>query len=266
MIPPLLLEELRRPDAYPLVVTGAGISLASGIATFRGSDPNAVWSKNVLEKGTRFYFERDPVGSWSWYLSRFAGSRSAMPNPAHYALGGIERKLLERGAKFMLVTQNVDGLHLAAGSQNVVEIHGAARKVRCSSSPMVGCPNGEPEGFLLWDDAMFAAFREDPCKQNLPVCPMCGDLLRPHVLWFDESYSDHEDYGLDKLVPEVEKFTLMLFVGTSFSVGITDMLTQIGTEGGIAMFTVDPTAEGPDWFYKVPEKAEEFLPALAATL
>ena len=69
-----------------LVVTGAGISLASGIPTFRGRDPGAIWKRDVTELGTFRYFSEEPVGSWRWYLSRFAKTVGAKPNPAHTAL------------------------------------------------------------------------------------------------------------------------------------------------------------------------------------
>jgi NAD-dependent deacetylase len=95
-----------------LVVTGAGVSLASGIPTFRGSDPGAVWANDVTEMGTRDFFERDPVASWRWYGSRFARAAGAKPNAAHHALVALERWQSARG-KFLLITQNVDGLHRA---------------------------------------------------------------------------------------------------------------------------------------------------------
>src|SRR3954470_4258314 len=73
-----------------LVVTGAGISHASGIATFRGTDPGAGRATSVKEKATWAYFERDPVGSWTWYLARFDGLAGKLPNPGHQALTALE--------------------------------------------------------------------------------------------------------------------------------------------------------------------------------
>src|SRR5690606_35560510 len=84
-----------------LVVTGAGISAASGIPTFRGDDPEAVWKNDVLELATRELFERDPVRSWSWYLQRFDRTLSALPNPAHRALATLERWQEARGGGFL---------------------------------------------------------------------------------------------------------------------------------------------------------------------
>ena len=74
-----------------LVVTGAGVSLASGIPTFRGTDPGAVWANDVQEKGTIAYFNRDPVKSWQWYMSRFLKHLDAKPNAAHIALAALEK-------------------------------------------------------------------------------------------------------------------------------------------------------------------------------
>src|SRR3954462_3258093 len=94
-----------------LVVTGAGVSHASGIATFRGTDPGAVWATSVKEKGTWAYFERDPVGSWTWYLARFDGLAGKLPNPGHQALVALESFQQARGGAHLLVTQNIDCLH-----------------------------------------------------------------------------------------------------------------------------------------------------------
>ena len=112
-----------------LVITGAGISLASGIPTFRGSDKGAVWAKDVTELGTYRYFRQDPVGSWSWYLRRFDAVQGARPNPAHKALTAIEEWQLARGGEFRLITQNIDTLHEAAGSVNLIKVHGTADRV-----------------------------------------------------------------------------------------------------------------------------------------
>src|SRR5205085_178122 len=120
-----------------------------GIPTFRGEDPGAIWKRDVTELGTRRYFEEDPVGSWRWYRSRFASLGGARPNPAHLALAALERWQAEQG-QFLLVTQNIDGLHRAAGSTRLVEVHGRADRVRCSSD---GCEHAAPEGSLPRDAA-----------------------------------------------------------------------------------------------------------------
>src|SRR4051812_32998470 len=105
-----LVEALRAERGILLVLTGAGVSLASGIPTFRGSDPNAIWKRDVAEMGTQRYFQRDPVGSWTWYAKRFEGALGARPNPAHLALAALERWQVGRGGDYLLVAQNIDTL------------------------------------------------------------------------------------------------------------------------------------------------------------
>jgi hypothetical protein len=82
------------------VVTGAGVSLASGIPTFRGPDPGAVWTQDVTALGTHRYFREDPAGSWRWYLARFDGLADKVPNDAHLALAALERWQVGRGEAF----------------------------------------------------------------------------------------------------------------------------------------------------------------------
>lgn len=201
-----------------LVLTGAGMGLASGIATFRGTDAGAVWANDIMEKGTRAYFERDPVGSWRWYRSRFAGLDAAKPNAGHFALAELETWQLARKRGFLLVTQNIDTLHGQAGSQQLVEVHGRADRVRCSSAR---CVNAAPTGSLPRADVDFATFDARPCPETLPSCPACGFIVRAHVLWFDEYYHQHADYQFERALSAMRTADLILFVGTSFSVGVT---------------------------------------------
>jgi NAD-dependent deacetylase len=248
-----------------LVVTGAGVSLASGIATFRGTDPGALWKRDLTELATRAYFHADPVGSWRWYLERFDRVLGAEPNAAHQALVDLERGQVDRGREFLLVTQNVDPLHERAGSQRLVKVHGSADRMRCSRH---GCEHGAPRGSLPRDDAALAAFRAAPGPATLPRCPRCGDTLRQHVLWFDEHYQEHADYQLARVLAAADTATLVLFVGTSFSVGITDLLLQSAWRRRAAVFAVDPNPLPQPIpglrFLRAP--AEELLPAAVTLL
>src|SRR6185503_9757409 len=99
-----LVEALRGLGSRGLlIVTGAGVSVASGIPTFRGNDPGAIWKRDVTELATRRFFEEDPVGSWRWYTERFDRVFDARPNAAHAAIAALERWQLGRGAPFLLV-------------------------------------------------------------------------------------------------------------------------------------------------------------------
>ena len=239
-----------RLSSTVLFVTGAGVSLASGIPTFRGSDPSAIWANDTTKLGTNAYFERDPEGSWSWYLSRFARLHGAQPNPAHLAIAGLERWHCGRGGAFLLVTQNVDGLHRAAGSEQLVEIHGRGDRLRCSR---VGCAVGAPSGSLPRADVDVTAFLAAPSRETVPRCPACGALLRQHVLWFDEVYTSHDDYQFERVMKLARQADLVVFAGTSFAVGITELVLE-EARGRAAVFSIDPT----------PRQAPSFVRAIAA--
>jgi NAD-dependent deacetylase len=253
------LDELRRKDARPLFLTGAGISVASGIPTFRGPDPDAIWANDVTELGTNSFFLRHPEKSWAWYLDRFAKCRGAEPNAAHHSLAALEKTI--PGTR--VVTQNIDGLHHRAGQKNLIEVHGAARKMRCSHR---FCKNGAPKGFLDWDDTVFEPLRAEVKRENVPKCPECGKFLRAHVLWFDETYTSHMDYQVNRAWDWFDDMTALICIGTSFSVTITDLALQAaGFDKPV--FVIDPHADPLDEshiHYKEP--AEEFLPRLLGAL
>lgn len=261
---PTVPEAISAPGARPLVVTGAGISVASGIPTFRGKDPGAVWSRDVLEMGTYRFFRRDPIAQWQWYLSRFDSVRGARPNAAHHALVSMEATVAAGGGKLALITQNIDGLHYAAGHRRVFEVHGTAHRIRCAND---GCAFAAPCGSYPWDDEMFASFRAHPAPDTLPRCTECHDLLRAHVLWFDEYYQSHEGYAFDDAMDAARDATAMIFVGTSFSVGITAILTDIAREKALPVWVIDPNQDGtPEIGEAIRAPSEVVLPAWAAEL
>lgn len=246
-----------------LVCTGAGVSLASGVPTFRGADPGAVWAQEVIERGTRAHFETDPASSWAFYLQRFEVLKGKRPNPAHQALSTLEQWLRRRARDFLLVTQNIDLLHEAAGSTAVVKVHGSSDRARCSRRR---CELGAPRGTLPLAQVDFSAFRERPCEQTVPRCPRCGALLRPHILWFDERYDEHADYDVARVIRASKRAGLVIFVGTSFSVGVTAMLLERAVQRG-PTFSVDPSGTRPHRRVEVlAQPSEVALPALLALL
>lgn len=247
-----------------LVITGAGISQASGIPTFRGSDPDAIWKQDDVELATYAYFQRDPVGHWRWYLSRFSKAESALPNAAHHALVALEAWQTERGGRFSVITQNLDTLHERAGSRSLIKVHGTAARVRCSR---YGCELGAPHGSIDRSEIDFTAFESDPSVEQLLRCPRCDALIRPHVLLFDEYYHDHDDYQF----PQVEELSAaadtVLFVGTSFSVGVTDLILRATAFRGVPVFSVDPgTRSAPGNVRLLPQPAEVLLPEICRLL
>lgn len=260
----LLTRRLREVgEGLLLVVTGAGVSAASGLATFRGPEPDAIWTRDVLEMGTRAYFERDPVDWWRWFLDRFGGILDVKPNAGHRALADLERWHRERGGDFLLVTQNIDVLHEKAGTERLVKVHGSADRLRCSRP---GCPHGAPAGSLPVDRVDLEAFRRDPTPEHLPRCPECGALLRAHALLFDEYYHEHEDYGWDRVQAALERVHTQLFVGTSFAVGVTELALRSGWMRGVPAMSVDPGGEPPAGVAGLRQPAEALLPAVTERL
>lgn len=252
-------------DGLLYVVTGAGISAASGIPTFRGPEPDAVWKVSDVEMATHDYFQREPVNQWLWYLKRFESVESARPNPAHDALVTLEQWQTRRGGGFQVVTQNIDTLHEAAGSNRLIKIHGTSARLRCSR---LGCANGAPQGSIDRDGVAVDSFRANPSLETLPRCCACGAPLRAHVLFFDEYYQDHVDYGFDEAMDIAGTAGLFLFVGTSFSVGITDLILRIAAERNAPSFSIDPLGTPPPFFpvIHLAEAAEELLPEVAASV
>jgi NAD-dependent deacetylase len=220
-----------------LVVTGAGVSHASGIPTFRGREPEAVWKQDDVVLATRHTFELDPVAQWRWYLRRFERLESAEPNAAHRALADLERWQVERGGRFLLVTQNIDTLHEEAGSSRLIKVHGTSDRLRCSRH---GCRYAAPAGSLERTSVDLTDFRHSPERRHLPTCPACGALLRAHVLFFDEMYDEHVDYRFAEVERAADEAALVLFVGTSFSVGVTELLLQAAALRGVPRLSVDP--------------------------
>jgi NAD-dependent deacetylase len=248
-----------------VVLTGAGISLASGIPTFRGSDPGAIWARDVTELATLRYYTSDPVGSWRWYRKRFLGVLAAHPNPAHQALAALERWHARRRRDFLLVTQNIDTLHERAGSTRVVKVHGSADRCRCADP---ACRLGAVESIAL-DDVDFAEFDRSPRVESIPACPACGGPVRPHVLWFDELYVSHADYQWHVVEAAAPRIRLLVCAGTSLAVGVTSFLQSAAAEAGAPVFLVDPGERPRDAhrsMVHVRARAEELLPEACALL
>lgn len=170
-------------------MTGAGVSAESGIATFRGSD--GLWEGHRPEDvATPEAFERDPAFVWRFYHARRRALLSAQPNPGHTALADLESLV----PHFQLITQNVDGLHRAAGSREVIELHGDVCIDRCTDCE--------------WE--LRVQHTDD--RPALPRCPQCGGLLRPGVVWFGEMLPTS---AIQTAQEAVESCDVMLVVGTS---------------------------------------------------
>jgi len=169
--------DLPAGDLPPIVVlTGAGVSRESGLATFRDAD--GAWRQVRLEDvATPEAFRRDPELVHGFYNARRAQLDTVAPNAAHLALAALERAWVARGGEFLLVTQNVDDLHQRAGSRRLVQMHGALRRARCT-----GC-------------GVAVEWRGDMGVDS--ACPRCRRTggLRPDIVWFGEVPMHLEEIG-----------------------------------------------------------------------
>ncbi|HEX8806452.1 MAG TPA: Sir2 family NAD-dependent protein deacetylase, partial [Candidatus Aquilonibacter sp.] len=182
-----LIERLHAAQSV-LVLTGSGISAESGLPTFRGV--NGLWrTHRVEELASPEGFARDPQLVWTWYNERNAAHRRAQPNAGHYALASLE----DRYGDFTLATQNVDSLHLRAGSRNVLELHGALRTARCTV-----CDAREPLDSRGLDLAR--------------IEHSCGGRLRPDIVWFGGPLPSA---ALLRASAAADRAEVILVVGTS---------------------------------------------------
>jgi NAD-dependent deacetylase len=232
------IQALLREASSVAVLTGAGISAESGIPTFRDA-LTGLWARfNPEELATPEAFERNPTLVWDWYAERRAKVATCSPNPGHHALAELERRTRD----FLLITQNVDGLHEAAGSRNMVELHGNIRRVKCSRD----C--GIVEGWAGHD--------------RPPKCPGCGSFLRPDVVWFGEMLPEQEFARASLAARNADVF---LSIGTSNLVEPAASLTWLAHSHGATVVIVNPDMEGQrngPRIVQVAEAAGEFLPML----
>jgi len=226
-----------------VALTGAGISAESGIPTFRGQ--GGLWRNFSPEKlATPEAFARDPRLVWEWYDWRRSLIHRAVPNPGHRALAELERRAAaeERGGDFTLVTQNVDGLHDRAGSQNVVKLHGDIWEVRCMDCGAAGRNEQVPV---------------DPLPPNCN----CGGLLRPGVVWFGEALPE---LAWQRAYQASARARLFLVIGTSATVYPAAGLAQVARDGGAQLAIINPVVtpldELADWVLRGP--SGEILPRL----
>ena len=177
-----------------------------------------LWSRFRPEDlATPEAFARDPRTVWDWYASRRERVATVAPNPGHVALAAIEREVAGRGGDFLLVTQNVDGLHRAAGSRRLVELHGDIRRVKCFD-------HGHPAS--TWD-----------AGERPPRCVQCGSYLRPDVVWFGEMLPPG---AIEQAVEATAGCDVFLCVGTSGLVEPAASLPLAALEAGACVIEVNP--------------------------
>ncbi|MEW5916498.1 MAG: NAD-dependent deacylase [Gemmatimonadota bacterium] len=199
-----------------VVLTGAGISAESGIPTFRDAQ-KGVWARFRPEDvASPEAFRRDPVLVWEWYRSRRTPVDAAKPNAGHRGLATLETR-----RETVVITQNVDGLHEAAGQRDVIELHGAIRRARCTSCRAV----------RTWS----------PAESPFPPYCGCGSMLRPDIVWFGEMLPEA---ALERAFEVTATCDVFLSVGTSNLVQPAASLPWLAAERGALVAVVNVNMEG----------------------
>jgi NAD-dependent deacetylase len=215
-IPASLIGRLRKARSIA-ALTGAGISAESGVPTFRDAQ-TGLWAQfDPLELATPDAFRRNAKLVWDWYAWRRELVARAEPNAGHRALVAAESAVPE----LVVITQNVDGLHRAAGSRRVVELHGNLQRVKCSR-----------EGTVVetWDASS---------PREAPRCTSCGAFLRPDVVWFEETLPEEALAEAERAARDCD---VLLVVGTAAEVYPAAMLPAYARHHGAAIVEVNPNA------------------------
>jgi NAD-dependent deacetylase len=243
-IPEEAVEALRSARSVA-AITGAGISAESGMPTFRDpADEDALWATwDPMDLASPEGFARDPGLVTRWYAWRLGRCSGGGPNAGHRALAELERRVVSRSGAFTLLTQNVDGLHQAAGSERVHELHGSIRTWRCSSC---GVPGEHPSREL---------------EDYPPRCAACGAPLRPDVVWFGESLPEGP---LRAGMSASMSCDVFLSIGTSAVVYPAAGFAEMAAERGAALIEVnrEPTPLTPRATWSIRGRCGEALPEL----
>ena len=241
-----LADLVRRADRV-VALTGAGISVPSGIPDFR-SPGSGLWEGvDPMEVAHVDAFRRDPVGFWSFYGARFHLLAGKQPNPGHLALAALER----RGLLQAVITQNIDGLHQAAGSQDVIEVHGSAASASC---PM--CGTRYPQAEVIE--------RADAAADHVPRCE-AGHPLKPDVVLFGDMLPEA---AVDRAWALAAEADVLLCVGSSLEVHPIAQLPGIALGSGarLAIVTRGSTPYDRRAAVRVGGDVAEDLQALLAEL
>ncbi|MBN2325706.1 MAG: NAD-dependent deacylase [Candidatus Omnitrophica bacterium] len=227
------------------VMTGAGVSAESGVATFR--DSGGLWKQiDPMKVATPEAFEADPRFVWEWYDKRRTQLKDCSPNPGHYAVAAMEKA---KDDGFFLLTQNVDDLHERAGSLRLAHIHGKIYEVQCLQ-----------EGVIRED-------RRAPLPELPPRCPNCGAMERPNVVWFGEQIDQNAVLATESFLSQGE-VDVVFVIGTEASFGYIIDWAQRARHPKGALIEVNPgrTTLTPYADLHLQGKSGEILPLLTQNL
>lgn len=223
-------------------LSGAGVSAESGVPTFRGND--GLWKKFRPEELANFdSFIKNPDLVWEWYSYRRKLISEVRPNPGHIALALMQDIVPD----FTLVTQNVDNLHVRAGSRNVVELHGNIMRSYC-----LEC-------------GLFAGDTLQEPRAGIPRCEHCGGMLRPDVVWFGELLPLG---AFQKAAEAAQRCDVFLCVGTSGIVYPAASIPVMARETGAYVVEINPeyTDLSPGMHETLLGPSGEILPGLLSIM
>ncbi len=206
------VQDWLRNSPRIIVLSGAGMSAESGVPTFRGLD--GLWRNfNPLDLATPEAFANNPTLVWEWYDWRRSLVAATHPNPGHLALAQLELQ-----HHLTVITQNVDGLHTRAGSTHVIELHGSLWRTRCTACQSIRT-NLTPKLSTL-----------------PPLCPDCGQLLRPGVVWFGENLPP---MAWEASLEAIAEANLLLVIGTSGTVYPAAELVPLAKQAGAKVVEIN---------------------------
>lgn len=240
------LAELIRQSRSTVALTGAGVSVPSGIPDFRTPETGLWANVDPMEVAHIDVFERDPARFWSYYRPRFETLGDKRPNAAHEALAELERQGLIEG----VITQNIDRLHRAAGSREVVEVHGS---IETSSCRRCDATYGLEQMGPLFDD------------DGIALCVACGGPVKPNVVLFGEMLPEATMRRAQELAEAAE---LLICAGSSLAVYPVASLPAITRERGgeLAIVTKGPTPYDGDATVKLEGEIDSELDALLSAV
>jgi NAD-dependent deacetylase len=234
-----------------VVLTGAGISVASGLRPYRGA--GGLWEEmDASEVADAKALVQSPDDVWAFFAEARAQARAAEPNAAHRALAAAEARLVAEGKRLTVITQNVDGLHQQAGSCNVIELHGSLARARCSN-----------EACRL--DSHLVEPHEARARRA-PRCCYCNALLRPDVVLFGELLPAKPEWLAKRALRDCDLF---IAVGTSGTVSPASSYVRSAAYAGahtilVNLEPMDPP--NPAFTEQLLGRAEELVPELLADL
>jgi NAD-dependent deacetylase len=265
--------DLIRGAQRVVVLTGAGMSAESGIATFRAK-VGGVWQQfDPSEVATPQAFKNNPLRVLEWHQSMRKICRGAQPNAGHHAIAQMQDLFPE----VIVLTQNIDNLHQRAGNKFVLELHGNLFRMKGFCDPAEHGPNrstihcpvcrGCTSPPVIWQPVHREAIVEftEIVDGEVASCPHCGGPLRPDIVWFNEAL---DPYALDVAWRMADECDVMLVVGASLQVQPASGIPWRSAYKGVKVIEINPEPADATgfWTMRIPEKAAVALPQLVLAL